>query len=182
MQYSTQYIQKAKTALLRKMDEMISEAVDSHKLKQLLKNFGINLEENTTHFAISSNMKILVLGDVSGKKNDYYKRAKKLGISEDNLEFHGYDESANVSPEQLRFSNKYSDIIIGPIPHQSKEIGTYGSLTNFLRKHQESGEYPHCQEVRSNRKSNDLKFSITSFENALRNTRFYIEIISVKLA
>jgi len=63
----------------------------------------------------------------------------------------------------LKFSRRYSGILIGPIAHKIVGLGDYNGLIQKLR--QEEG-YPIFEELKE--KEGELKITKTSFKNSLQ--------------
>ena len=131
---------------------------------------SINVEalndENPAYCLYDRKTKVLVFGELSGKKNEYIFRAKKLGLSENNLEFVDYNEAKKFDVAKLEYSDVYSDIIVGPIPHKVKGLEDYSSFLAQMEDHPE--KYPKVLKATAN---NTLKLSVTSFESCIINTR-----------
>lgn len=113
--------------------------------------------------------KILIIGALAGNISDYLCKAKNLGIDHDCLIFIGYKEAKNLNLNKIS-SNKYSDILVGPLPH--KGVGTLkeSSLINSIKS-------KFCKEIKITElnKCNQYKISISAFKDALKNTDFYFE-------
>lgn len=114
----------------------------------------------------------MVLGQLSGKVKDYQITAKKLGVKEDNLEFVDYAGAMHLSVERLRYSNEYSDIMCGPVPHKIEGMGYTSSLIAEIEKN--PSEYPKLIKAVAN---DSLKFSISGFKEYISRTRFFEEIV-----
>jgi len=70
----------------------------------------------------SNNSKILILGDLAVNKDNLLGKAKKIGISKDQIEFGpDYVRMHNFDYSQLRNNFAYSDVLVGPIPHKGKK-------------------------------------------------------------
>ena len=144
--------------------ERLNHALDTDTLEDFLKLFGIELEEKNPAYALyNKRTKILVFGSLKGSKKDYIKCAKKLGIEEYNLEFVEYLSTKNYNVEKLRNSEKFSDIICGPMPHKIEGIGDYSSFIALIENNKD--EYPKMFNAVNN-------LSINVFKQALMQTRF----------
>lgn len=172
MVYSQSQISNLKIKIIRKIDKEIKLSIENGTLNEVLNKYNIELDEVEYLTCITKRSKILVLGQLSGKVKDYQIAAKKLYISEDNLEFVDYNESKHFNVERLRNSCEYSDIICGPMPHKIKGMG---KTSNFIAEMEKNPtEYPKLIKVSSN---NNLKFSISEFKKCIEKTRFFDEII-----
>ena len=61
--------------------------------------------------------------------------------------------------EQLRYSDKYSDIIIGATPHSMKNKGDFSSVITMIE-------------------NNSLKITNSNFKELLKQTRYYQEMVA----
>jgi len=117
--------------------------------------------------------RIVVLGSLTGNINEFLSLAKSIGIPKDRIEFiNDYDELKRIDVSKFRYSSNYSDIIYGPNPH--KQVGM-GDTSSFLAEMKNNPSmYPRVTEAIANGK---LKITKTSFENAIRKTRYYEKIV-----
>ena len=92
---------------------------------------------------------------------------KKIGVDEQNLEFHDYEEMKTYSTEKLRYSSEYSDIICGPMPHKVVGIGDYSSFITLLKDN--PSEYPKVYISTANK---SIKLTISNFKLGLLETRY----------
>ena len=139
-------------------------AIDSDTLDDFLASLHIELEETNPAYSLyDRRTKILVFGALCGTKRDYIMAARKLGISDDNLEFVEYNETKTYNIEKLRYSSQYSDIICGPMPHKIEGIGDNSSFVDLLKSSPE--QYPKMYNAVD-------KLSINVFKQALIQTRF----------
>ncbi len=125
---------------------------------------------------VTRDMKILVVGDIHGRENDYIKAAKEYGLSERNLEFVGYDKIKKFNIAQLEYYNKYSDIICGPIPHKIKGLNGSNSLIGFLENADDKEAYPKLIKAIPEQNSGKPKLTISTFKKALLQTRLIKEL------
>lgn len=177
--YSYSEIIRATNMIHDAVDERIAVANATGTLEELLSEYGINLYDTTTPQIIERNMKILVIGDIRGRKSDYVMAAKKLGIPESSLEFIDYDEIKNFSLNILRYSPKYSDIIVGPIPHKIKDLKEDTSLIGMIENAPDKKAYPKLTRVTTNMEGNVLKFSVSAFKEALLKTNLIVKLNEV---
>ncbi len=168
MKYSQSQIVELKGKMIRKINALIDSAVKNDTVDELLKKYGIELEEISYATGVTKRSKILVLGQLSGKKKDYQKAAKTCGIEEGNIEFMDYNEIEKFGVESLKGSLKYSDIICGPIPHNIEGMGDTSSFISKIEK--TPAEYPKLIKAVANGR---LKFSITDFKDCIASTRYY---------
>ncbi len=172
MVYSQSQITNLKSKIMRKIFVEIDLAIKNNSVDELLEKYCVEIEEIPYFSGVTKRSKILVLGQLSGKRKDYVGVAKNLGVEENNLEFIDYVGIKHFNAETLRYSNKYSDIICGPMPHKIEGMGDTSSLITEIEKN--PSEYPKLIKATSN---GDLKFSITGFKNYILRTRFFEKII-----
>ena len=98
---------------------------------------------------------------------------KKLNIPENNIQFvDDYSKMHSFNAEQLRYSDRYSDIIIGPTPHSIKNKGGFSSIIAMIENNPK--EYPKLLKAIAN---NSLKITTSNFKELLQQTRYYQEAI-----
>ncbi|MBQ9072163.1 MAG: hypothetical protein IJY25_03290 [Bacilli bacterium] len=93
---------------------------------------------------------------------------KDIGIESERLAFVSYDDATNYPFDSLRYSNKYSDVILGAIPHKGRGIGDSSIIIAYLRSAPE--EFPKIIIADD---SNGLNLNKTTLRNSLLNTRLY---------
>lgn len=170
--YSQSQISDFKSKIMRKINTEIELALKNGTFDELLDKYAVEIEKTQYFSSVTKRSKILVLGQLSGKVKDYQVAAKKLGIKEDNLEFVDYAGAKHLSAERLRYSNEYSDIICGPIPHKIEGMGDTSSLITKIEKN--PSEYPKLIKAAAN---DSLRFSISGFKEYISRTRFFEEIV-----
>lgn len=117
----------------------------------------------------------MVLGDLAGKRKDYEKKAKQYGFEAENFEFlSDYDKITNIGIERLRYSNRYSDIICGPIPHNVRGAASENVITE-IKENQD--QFPHLHEAKINGK---LKLTVSVFEKLIQKTKLYNRVYKYK--
>lgn len=168
MPYSMQQISAIKTAAMSAFRQRLDDAISADSVEDFLELLGIELQNsNPAYSSYNRRTKIYVLGELSGKKKDYIMAAKKLDISQENLEFYDYEDMKSFNSEKLRYSQAVSDIICGPVPHKIKGIGDANSLLSLIESRPQ--EYPKIYRASANR---SLKLSVNSFKQGLIQTRF----------
>lgn len=170
--YSQSQISDFRSKIMRKINAEIALALKNGTFDDLLEKYGVEIEETQYFSGVTRRSKILVLGQLSGKVKDYQTAAKKLGVKEDNLDFVDYVGAKHLSAERLRYSNEYSDIICGPVPHKIEGMGDTSSLIAEIEKN--PSEYPKLIKAVTN---DCLKFSISGFKEYISRTRFFEEIV-----
>ena len=172
MVYSYLEFSEIKAKILAKVSYELEMAQENECLDELIDKYGIIME--TYDMPVNKRMKILVIGQLAGKLNDYIMNAKKkLGLSADSFEFvSDYNKITNYNIERLRYSDTYSDIICGTIPHSIKGMGDNTSIISLIEQNQ--SEYPKLVKASANEA---LKLSINSFIEAIKKTRYFEEIV-----
>ncbi len=166
--YSDKQIKGILQKIISKAMRELELANENGTIDELLEDYGITLEESAPPVNPRTS-KILVVGPTAGKLNDYLMSAKKLHIPESCIEFmRDYDKLTNINLTKFEYSETYSDIIFGPIPHSMEGIG---DASNIIAKMEaESYKYPRIIRATAN---SELKLSITSFRKALSSTRYF---------
>ncbi len=170
------YTHKQKSLILQKIIDKISkeifQATEDLDVDNIMMKYGVTLDESVMPINKNSSV-ILVLGALQGKKSSYQMTAKKLNISEQNIEFiDDYSKMHTFNAEQLRYSDKYSDIIIGPTPHSMKNKGDFSSVITMIES--KPKEYPKLLKAIAN---NSLKITNSNFKDLLQQTRYYQEAV-----
>lgn len=153
---------------MAKINKEISIAVKNGTFEEILERFGISLLDEPVMAVNTRKMKILVLGELAGKLKEYQLVAKKSGINQDNIEFINYVEAKKLNASRLQYSNEYSDIICGPIPHKIEGMGDTSSLLALMENN--PSKYPKLQKATAN---SALKITITRFRELLFKTRYF---------
>ena len=161
------YTHKQKSAILQKIIDKISKEIfharEDSEIDAIMNKYGVTLEE------INKNTSTIL----KGRKSDYQMTAKKLNIPENNIEFvDDYSKMHSFNAEQLRYSDRYSDIIIGPTPHSIKNKGDFSSIIAMIENNHK--EYPKLIKAIAN---NSLKITTSNFKELLQQTRYYQEAI-----
>jgi hypothetical protein len=114
--------------------------------------------------------KILVLA-YQLNQDDLRIAAKKLGVDPNKIDFVEYTSHFDFG--KLRYSSKYSDVLVGPIPHMGVNIG---GASSFLAAYENvPQEYPKVQRLEDS--NGTLKVTKTSFSERIKTTKYYQEII-----
>ena len=154
--------------IISKARHELEIANENGTVDELMEEYGVTLEEGAMPVNPKSS-KILIVGELAATKNEYVMRARKLHIPENNLEFEpDYEKLHKLNLTRLEYSDTYSDIIFGPVPHSMAGKGKDTSMISKMEK--ESDKYPRVIRAIAN---NELKLSITSFSKALRSTRYF---------
>lgn len=114
--------------------------------------------------------KILVLA-FQLNQDDLRKAAKQEGVDPNRIDFVEYSPGFDYG--KLRYSSKYSDVLVGPIPHMGKNIG---DASSFLSAYEQAPEeYPKVQRLEDS--TGTLKVTKTAFVSKLKMTRLLQEVI-----
>ena len=105
--------------------------------------------------------KIAVIGQSDVKLNHLLGIAKDLDFDEEQIEFCLKYEDINKYNFNKLKNEKYSFILVGPMPHKLKDGNGYSSMIERLKN--EEG-FPEAIEIRN---ENELKITKTSFRQAL---------------
>ncbi len=133
MAYTQAQQSKILQKIIAKVRYEIEMACENDEINELLDKYGISLEEGCMPVNRRTH-RILVLGDLAGKENDYKKAAKNMGISEKQLEFiSDFKELKRFNTITLAYSNVYSDIIFGPNPHKQVGMGDHSSFLAAIK-------------------------------------------------
>ncbi len=142
------------------------------ELTKVLKKYGFEgkKEEENPYINLHSS-KILIIGNLLIDKNIVNVIAKRLGIDTDRIDYVSHEESTNFNYESLRYSNKYSDVIFGGVPHSARGMNGDSSIIVHLENNKK--EYPRVIRAMD---SNGLALNKTSIKKALMATRIYSEM------
>ena len=110
--------------------------------------------------------KVLVLGDLSIKKEDIANLLRRFKLDEKSFEFIDYDEITNFNFSKLIGNCRYADIFVGPVPHKASGIGNHSSVINYLKS---TNEIPAKISVLKDN-NDDLKITKKTFRKALEES------------
>ena len=148
----------------------LANRIGKEELEKFLSKHNISIFNNEESFSYCDleTAQILVVGQLNIKIKDVNGICKSLGIEPDRLVYVPYDEVTNYPFDNLRYSNRYSDVIFGATPHKGNGIGDNSSIITMLENNQE--RYPKVIRAMD---SNGLKLTKTSLKEALMKTRIY---------
>lgn len=155
-----------------KISEEISLANRNGCLDEVLKKYDYGQEEKYYPYVDVSRGKILLLGYSEVSINDIYGICKGYGIEKKDIDIMTeYDKLPHFQCDNLRCSNKYSDIFIGPLPHKMSGIGKHSSLLSMIEeKPDDFGKLYTFND------SGVLKITKESLKKAIINSRKYKDI------
>jgi hypothetical protein len=142
-----------------------------NELEKAIDKFGLREkyegEKPSYCYVDSTSARILVLAFSFHSVDDLKKAAKYYGIDPQRIDFQEFKSSFNYGT--LEYSARYSDVIIGPVPHKGVNIGDASSFLAAVEAHPEN--YPKVQRMTDS--SGNLKVSKHGFEECLMKTKFY---------
>lgn len=101
----------------------------TEQLDNLLDLLGISSADSVAQKGI-----IVVVGESEVTKQCLLAIGKECGISKDRFEFClSYDEAKRFNFKKTQYSDKYSLIMVGPIPHSSYGSGDFSSALSAIR-------------------------------------------------
>ena len=171
MEYSISEIAKIKSKIFAKIAKELELANKNDEMDEVLDKYGVVLEEEERMPINTRTHRILVIGELAGRKKDYQIAAKRLDINPDNIEFMDYEESKRLDARRLEYSNDYSDIIYGPTPHKINEMGDTNSLLALIERN--PMRYPRLIRSKTNSTDGRLKITISGFNDYLKRTFYY---------
>lgn len=105
--------------------------------------------------------KIVVIGQSDTTKERLIAVTKKLGLDKNRFEFYlEYEDAKSFNFGKMQWSDKYSAVLVGPMPHSGTSKGDYGSVISAME--QQEG-YPPVVRMGND----ELKITKNSFEKAL---------------
>lgn len=114
-----------------------------------------------------SRVRLLIAGQSDIGKNEVIKLLKRYNININRVDMIlDYDDLKTYKWNSIQYSDKYSDIIIGPMGHKS--VGNDGYSSVIARMETEEG-WPNVIRAEANL---SLKFSKNSLEEAILKTEF----------
>ncbi len=143
-----------------RMRETLIRLNQAGKIESLLELLGIQNQYGELTVAKSS--KILVIGQSEVKVKVFQHIAKAMGMDKARFEFClEYKKAKGYNFRHLQYSDKYALVIVGPMPHSTRDKGDFSSV--IARMEHEEG-YPPIMRTGSN----SLSLSKSSFEQALK--------------
>ena len=128
----------------------------TEQLDNLLDLLGVSSVDSVAQKGI-----IVVVGDSEVSKQCLLAIGKECGISKDRFEFClSYDEAKKFNFKKTQYSDKYSLIMVGPMPHSSYGSGDFSSALSALRN---TDGYPPVVSLGFQ----SLKITKTNFKNTL---------------
>jgi hypothetical protein len=160
-----------------KLDDLISENIALNEEIENLKQASEKHEVEKIKYDLdlpktNRKLRILVLGSGHIKPKIILGIAKAFNLHKENFDIHlDYSKNKRFSLGDIRWNSSHAGILIGPIAHNTVDLGDYNSP---LEKLKEEG-YPPCVEMRN--KSGGLKVTKTSVRGAIESLINQIRII-----
>ena len=151
--------------LLDAIRERVTRANREDRLDQLLASMGmLDLIESQPQPGTKDG-KIVVLGSSRVKEKHLLKIAEELGIDKNRFEFClDYDSIQRYEFSKLKFPDKYSLILVGPMPHST--TGTADSSSAIAEMENRQDLYPRIVRLHAGRK---LKITEHGFQKVLES-------------
>ena len=152
---------------------LLANRIGQEELEKFLNkhNVEVNKKEESYSYCDIKNAQILIIGQVNIKSKDIDGICKSLGINPNRLDYIPYEEATNYPFDNLRYSNRYSDIIVGATPHKGGGIGNNSSIIGFLESN--PLEFPNV--IKAYNSSGELDLNKTSLKSTLIKTNYYKE-------
>ena len=155
----------------RKLMEELVTANQKGRIDDCLEkhNFVSIKTDECAHCFVEPYQKILIIGDIRFDKSYIKEIAEDYGIDSSLIEIYDeYERIPNYDFDKLFKSKKYSDIIVGAIPHKTK--GTHGSSGILAYMKHNQNKIPNLVIAST---GNELKLTLNTFKRALEKTRYY---------
>lgn len=148
------------------LTEILCNLNRKDKIKEFLELINCENLLGGEHYSSYRNKygKILVLGEADVKENVLYGIAKSLNIDPERLELKlGYDFAKRFNISNLQYSDKYSVILVGPMPHKTVSSNGFSSAIAAM----EQGEgYPTVIRLGQN---SELKITKSGFRKCIKS-------------
>lgn len=143
------------------LNEILSSLNQSGQLVKILSMMGLEKLLPQNKVLVNTNKMIVVIGQTNAKVDKLLGVAKELGFNKEQFIFClDYNEAKTFQYKKMQYSTKYAAVLIGAVPHSTKDKGTFNSIISAL-EHQEG--YPPIIRVGSN----NLKITKSSFKESL---------------
>lgn len=145
------------------LNKILSSLNQSGQLIKILSMMG--LEKFLPQDKVFHNTKkmIVVIGQSNTKVDKLIGVAKELGFHKEQFLFClDYNDTKTFQYKKLQYSPKYAAVLVGAIPHSTKDKGGFSSIISAL-EHQNG--YPPVIRIGNN----ELKITKSSFKQSLSN-------------
>ena len=145
-----------------RLEEILIRLNRSEKLDEFLKIIGLpDLLGKVVPYEHPKDGIIIVIGESSTNVTNLIGVAKELGFKKDRFEFClEYEAAKRYDFKKTQYSQKYSCILVGPMPHSGKAKGGFSSIITKLEY--EDG-YPPVYRMAAD----ELKITNSSFRKTL---------------
>ena len=150
----------------------LANRTSQDELNKVLGKYGLAEKKLSYQYCNIRSSKIIVFGETEINQNILNAIAKNLGIHPERIDYISYNDTTNYDISNLKYSNKYSDILVGPVPHKAKNIGDYSSMIESIEANSEC--FPPL--IRVIDKTGTLRISKTFFKIALSKTQLFKEL------
>ncbi len=114
--------------------------------------------------------RILVIGDSQVKENDLSGIFKVEGFNKNNIDLQlDYAKLPQFNISEIQYSDKYDCILVGPVPHKMRGIGSYSSLLELLKN--EEG-YPYTIKIQT--QNDELKITKSGLKKAIKSVKAFL--------
>ena len=154
-------------------ERLMNKANAEGKIIKFLQDHRIDYESYDECSYDKTKVRLLIAGQTGIGKNELIKLLKQYNIDINRVDMVlDYDELKTYKWNSIQYSDKYSDIIVGPMGHKSVGSDSYSSV--IARMEDEEG-WPNIIRAEAN---SSLKFSKMSLEEALSKSIFYTKQLS----
>ncbi len=149
-------------ALNDRLEEILVKLNRSGQLEEFLSLIGMGeLIGTADNISSNTNGIIIVVGQSEVEKEKLAAVAKNLGLEKSRFEFYlSYEDAKTFNFKKTQWSDAYSVILVGPMPHSGFAKGDYSSVITALER---QDGYPPVVRVGTN----GLKITKTSFRTTL---------------
>lgn len=162
------------TKQLNKLNDLVSGKIDWEEYVNI--DQDLILEEETRHPETydETDKIIVIIGDSEVKPQQILGIAKNYGYQKENVELYlDYSKLTNLKFSKFQYNDKIDGIIIGPVPHSSKDKGNYSSIIQTLT---EEDGYPRV--IKCQTETGNLKITKSALHNALKELKSYAMAIA----
>ena len=151
-----------RTKIDNSLEEILTRLNRTDKLEEFMELIGLQELTGCKNSFLANDGKIVVIGQSEVNEDTLRAVAKKdFGIEKDRLEFFlEYDDAKKYDFGKMQYNEKYSCVLVGPMPHSGKSKADYSSIITSIEN--EEG-YPPVIRLGLN----SLKITKTSFREAL---------------
>lgn len=153
--------------LYKQVRSVLDKANRRGDIKEYLRKFNYIVDDKDK-MVVNPYQRILVLGNSTLSVADLTNAIRETGMNPDNFDFELDYKGSDYDFENLRYTTKYSELLLGPTPHRVKGIRGYSSAVSLIQNN--VTKYPHLVCLSAN---GILKITKDSFERGLKETLLY---------